>query len=77
MYGITPTFFNDTDVMAMDKERVVVCVKNDIEFELLDQATITMNDTLISLAERNLVGVKAYIYVGYGVLENTAVAKLT
>lgn len=75
VYGVAPTFMGE-DVIAIDKERVVICVKDDVNFEILDQATITIDGNLVSLAERNLVGIKAYIYIGYGVLENTGVAKL-
>ena len=75
VYGVTPTFVGE-DVIAVDKERVVICVKDDVHFEILKEACITIDGNLVSLAERNLVGVKAYIYIGMGVLENTGVAKL-
>jgi len=48
-----------------------------IEFKMLDQATITLNDgTLFNLPEHNMVAIKAVVWKAFNVLRPTAFAKV-
>lgn len=76
VYGVKPTFFKQCDTLAVDKSKVFLVTKDDIQIEELDQATITVNGNLISLAERNMKALKVYVYYAVVKVKDNACAKL-
>jgi HK97 family phage major capsid protein len=50
----------------------------DIQFKILDQATLTMGDgTLINLAERDMLAIRAVVWKAFNIYKTDAFAKVT
>lgn len=62
----------DTDVATLlvgDPDYAILGIRQDITFKPLDQAAVTINGTLISLAEHDLLGLRFKMRVGFQTAE--------
>ena len=64
----------DATLLVGDPNFAILGIRQDITFKLLDQASVTLGGTLISLAERDLVGLRFKMRVGFQVA-NTLTAE--
>jgi HK97 family phage major capsid protein len=76
IFGITVNYVTngawDTDeatVLVGDPRYAILGIRQDLTFKFLDQAAVTIGGSLISLAERDLLGLRFKIRVGFQTAE--------
>ena len=71
--------WNDAHALALavDRSKVVVGVRSDMSYKLLDQATLGTGDDALNLAERDMVALRVKMRLGWEVADNATALNTT